>query len=326
MSSRCIAVCLQKSGTHLLAEVMQHLGFRVCGAVRPNPKIPYGKIEFTPADEKLLLAASEPVKRYQHAMYRLIGKQAQSDLVYKIWMDMFWSWRDRLGVPLKSRYDQHLLIRSLIATKRYSSLGFNSTPENMCWFFPSLPIAGMDGKFIEDWNQEKEPAIIFLVRDPRDMLVSFVDYLLRKTKYGMGTYREYLVYSEILSGIGSYEQQLLYAIRDPLFPGKLAIRESAWLANHASVLTVRYEDLAGARAGGNEDKQRDVLDKLATHVHRPIAMDKAVAACNKTDTFTFYKGKISRWRDCFTEEISNEFAAHCQFELDLLGYSEKRHA
>lgn len=320
MAERILAVCLQKSGTHLLAEVMQHLGLRLCGAVRPNPKVAFSKIPFTSADEEELLTHAGALTRLQSSLLRLINRRCANAIAYDVWLDMFWSWRERMGVPMRSRYDQNILTRGRTAAERYAKLGFSATPGNMCWFFSSLPVSGIDGQFVDDWTSSGEPAIIFNIRDPRDMLVSFVDYLLRKTKYGPGTYREYLIYGEILAALGSYEEQILYAICDPLFPGKLAVRESLWLLKHPAVLTVRYEDLAGERAGGTREKQIAALEAIAAHVGRSIDIDAVIDQFYNTDSFTFYKGKTNRWKEVFTPEMRDEFEQFHSTELHALGY------
>ncbi|WP_424947419.1 hypothetical protein [Candidatus Spongiihabitans sp.] len=100
------------------------------------------------------------------------------------------------------------------------------------------------------------------------------------------------------------------------------MRESMWLINHPSVLTVRYEDLAGKCAGGSEARQRQILKKLADHLNRAIDIDEAMRVCSRTDTFTFYKGKIGRWQDVFTDKICKEFNHHFALELEQLGYSD----
>jgi hypothetical protein len=321
MASRVVAVCLQKSGTHLLAQVLASFGLRVCGAVRPNPTVPYSRIPFTREDEDRILLHAGPMVRTWAAFLKVVAPKSRAELYYTVWSDVFWSWRERMGVPLRSRYDQHTWMQGRKSADRYSKIPFSATPNDLAWFLPSLSVSRLDGAFVQEWTAQKDPVLIFNIRDPRDMLLSFVDYLLGKTKYGPGTYREYMVYGEILRNLRNYHDQILFAIRDPLFPGKLATSESMWLLRHPAVLTVRYEDIAGAGSGGSHDKQAEALAAIGAHIGRECRFDKMRRDIANKDTFTFFKGKMHRWREEFSSRHIDEYKSRYDRELSALGYS-----
>lgn len=313
-SKRAIAVCLQKSGSHLLMDVMRRIfQFRPYGAVRPDPSDPNKRLDLT-AKEISYLSAIEGGS---------LNEDQKEEAAHRVWERMYWSWRNRLGVPVKSRYDQntHLIGERFFDENPESK--FLETPENLCWFFASLPVYALDGRFIADWYEDGDPKLIYLIRDPRDMLVSFIDYLMNRTKHGHGTYKESLIYEKILAALPSDQDRIDYAISDPMFPGRQALRESLWMVAHPDVLTVRYEDLSGRGTNNGMERKARAVNDIARHLGCTdffVGPDELYAFEN-SDTFTFYKAKIGRWRESFNADLEQRFSKEFATEMKLLGYA-----
>jgi hypothetical protein len=77
-----------------------------------------------------------------------------------------------------------------------------------------------------------------------------------------------------------------------------------WL-NCPNVLVMKFEDLIGAKGGGDAQKQIDILKKFSAHIGLPLSDAEIANLLSKfigSTSFTFRKGVIGDWRNHFNSD------------------------
>ncbi|HEX4307111.1 MAG TPA: hypothetical protein VHZ54_13830 [Solirubrobacterales bacterium] len=155
-------------------------------------------------------------------------------------------------------------------------------------------------------------APIFVVRDPRDVVVSLTDYVNRLRRHPhhhrftqrLSTDKER--YLAVINGFPAEGED----------PGSVSLAErlrghEPWLTAPA-VLTCRFETLIGPRGGGTEQGQRAELANLAGHAGVAVSrseLDDLAGRVFSTGSATFSKGVIGQWRTRFDDEVRAKFDA-----------------
>jgi hypothetical protein len=163
-------------------------------------------------------------------------------------------------------------------------------------------------------------AMIFIYRDPRDMIISHVFYATQMhTGHGMHTY-----YTQTL---GSMEERINAAIEGVKEPGselspigKKYQGYIGWL-DEASVLCLRFEDLILER----EKALGSILNYLETHGYSPSLprqqqIEILQLSIKPQESGTFRKGQTGGWREYFTEPNKIHFIDLTGDLLVRLGY------
>ena len=91
-------------------------------------------------------------------------------------------------------------------------------------------------------------------------------------------------------------------------------------------LTVRFEDLIGAKGGGDDSVQLETFIKMCQHLNIELPLKKAkILAGNifNSKSNTFNKGQIGAWRDQFDDEVKDIFKSVAGDLLIELGYEIK---
>jgi hypothetical protein len=163
-------------------------------------------------------------------------------------------------------------------------------------------------------------AIIFVYRDPRDMIVSHVFYATEmNSSHGMHQY-----YTQTLR---TMEKRINAAIEGVFVEGLklsgVAARYDAYLGwlEQPEVLCLRFEDLIEKR----DDTLMKVLAYLesrgmALRLDRMEAMQRIKTAIIPSKSGTFRKGKPGNWQDFFTESNRRTLKQHGGDLLIRLGY------
>ncbi len=319
-AERVLVVSLQKSGTHLMWELMKNLGYVVFGALtfhfdEGEDVFPFGR-DAREVAAKLVLS---PLQRWGLRLARFTSLYDQ--ITEKALYVMAMSWAERLGTPWASRHGLaplHFLYQKprLLGLSRHS---IRETPANTCMIKQELPLTRTDGNFIKHWSETGEPAIIFNYRDPRDVLVSFISYLLGKTG-GHGGYAEYFAYQPILEALPNDDERLMHAILDPSFPGHRDFEESLWLLRHPRVCKVSYEELVGAAGGGSDEVQNAAIARVMQHLGIERDSREVVRGIYNPASRTFHQGRIEKWRTAFKPEHHKAFNHRFGDLLALYGY------
>ena len=163
----------------------------------------------------------------------------------------------------------------------------------------------------------------FVIRDPRDVVVSGAKHAMQHT--GHFLHEEY-------KRLPSDKARLLAAIRgiqraDGSFLGsdmaaKLRSIEG-WL-NAPSVVTLKFEDMIGAQGGGSDGTQQAAILKVGEHIGLPLtppmALDIGHRAFGRGNTFR--AGQIGSWRQSFDDEVKAIFKQEAGALLIKMGYEQ----
>jgi hypothetical protein len=318
-ADRVLLVSLMKSGTHLIQELMVALGYGIYGTSRIPPEI---RPVF---DDDTRLEIARLV--YDDPSYDKVVAAKGTDTFVKetdeAWSALGWAWQCRFGMPLASRYGVSVINHPLVeqALHRTSSVPFARTPRNVCWMVTPLDLRSVDGRFLQEWTETGAPRIIFMYRDPRDVILSMVNFLSGKTAQGFGNFSENLAYSRILSTKETLEDKLTYALSDPSFPCNGDHERCLWLLNHPDVCKISFEELVGAAGGGSAAAQEAAVARVVDFLGAPHDPQTLAGRLFRRDSFTFYRGQIGSWREAFTPAHERLIASRLQEVIDLYGYA-----
>lgn len=169
---------------------------------------------------------------------------------------------------------------------------------------------------------------IFMIRDPRDQVVSFIHFAQDSMKI-WETLRSMPFEAAVTSWIT--DTKLIKAkgrFSDPIMDsfGNIADFYNHYLPwiDHPNFYTVRFENLIGAQGGGNDELQRQEIQNIAAHLSIELTDERL----NKTvqelfgKSRTFRKGQIGSWRTKFTQEQKDIFKQCAGDLLIYLGYEK----
>ena len=160
--------------------------------------------------------------------------------------------------------------------------------------------------------------MICIRRDPRDIVVSFADWIGSRPDYFLHPAFAPLSREErvrlLLRG-GELDVARLCP-----FPDVLRLAEG-WLSAE-NVLQVSFEELIGPAGGGDAAAQIRALAALHTHSGAPKPLEDVDKASIYGASLTFNKGRSQRWRELadpfLVEEIEETMGPH----LGVWGYEE----
>lgn len=167
--------------------------------------------------------------------------------------------------------------------------------------------------------------VVNLVRNPRDMLVSRLHYIL-------GLKRHHLHHA-LADQYPDGKSRLKALIVGPdagkdnvggLFrPYRTMLEGFVGWTDAPDVLTLRYEDLVGAKGGGDRKVQEASLSRFFEHVGQPMSHEKIAEIIDEgaaQKSATLRKGRIGDWRETFDDEIEALFQAEVGDVAKALGY------
>jgi len=162
---------------------------------------------------------------------------------------------------------------------------------------------------------------VFLIRDPRDIVVSQVHFVSKTTDH-----RQHETFASIpdtkerlrLSIVGDPDRKVA-SIADRLD------HYAGWLTSGA--LVVRFEDLVGSGGGGDDAAQERTVRELYGYLGLDADDARVGATCRQlfsSDSPTFRKGAIGQWRDQFDDELEALFARSVGDRMQKYGYEPSR--
>ena len=316
-ADRVVVVSPQKAGTHLIQELFITLGYASVGAIKQNDRntpefthrqrLDIARVVFGAEDFEA--CAALPPEEFR----------ARTDLA---WKGMLYAWYRRFGQPVTSRYGAELARDPdvIITNPDFYSQDFESPPAGVCWFWHDFSITRVDGLFVSSWTHSRRPPLILNYRDPRDALISVINFMEGKTAQGFGNFFERLAYNRILLAKDSMAAKIEYALTDPSFPGGSEYEDNIWLLHHPDVLKSRFEDLVGAEGNGSEAAQVDSVARILEHVGSDADPKEVAARLYNTNSWSFFRGKTGDWRNVFTPRLRDMFAERYGTTLDHYGY------
>lgn len=145
---------------------------------------------------------------------------------------------------------------------------------------------------------------LFLVRDPRAVVVSQSHYVVQRSDHRL---------HEAFVGLSEPERLRLAIVGDPRIDmPSIADRLASfcgWLDSDA--LTVRFEDLVGPAGGGDATTQEETVSAIYRHLglRADDALVRSVCArLFSTNSPTFRTGSIDGWRRAFDPTLEALFA------------------
>lgn len=144
---------------------------------------------------------------------------------------------------------------------------------------------------------------IFMVRDPRDIVVSQVHYVSKR-----GDHRLHARFAQE----PNVRDRLRLAIVGDAANGLPSIGDrlgyfAGWL--DAGCLVVRFEELVGPQGGGERARQRACVAAIFDHVGVPSSEPAVDSVCDRlfsSDSPTFRAGRIGQWPEYLDDELLAE--------------------
>lgn len=165
---------------------------------------------------------------------------------------------------------------------------------------------------------EEQATALFLVRDPRDIVVSQAHYITQRRDHPQ---------HDLFRSAENLEARVLLAIRGNAKTGLDSVGSrlkayAGWL-KETRVLTLRYEDLIGPQGGGSRDKQEAAIASTLKHLRVELSVDakaKLAASTFAVSSPTFRQGSVGRWREVFTARVEDAFRSEADEQLATYGY------
>ncbi|MGX6648987.1 sulfotransferase domain-containing protein [Maricaulaceae bacterium MS644] len=159
---------------------------------------------------------------------------------------------------------------------------------------------------VADALRDAERRSIFVWRDPRDVLVSMLNYARSQSKPEHLAKRLAELDDEdaLISLLEGHGDLIAFADYVDGFLG--------WIGQ-PGVLTVCFEDLVGPEGGGTAERQRRTFEEICDHLGveaDPERVAYAARAAFNRRAGTFYKGRTGAWRDHFSPKVAEAFNAH----------------
>jgi hypothetical protein len=154
---------------------------------------------------------------------------------------------------------------------------------------------------------------LFIYRNPLDIVISEANYYHRDGNAIFGGYLK----------DRSFEERLLALIDDPWLFGTIRDRMAGfvpWLA-FSNVVPVSFEELVGARGGGDDAVQRRLIWSLQLKLHVPGRPDDFAAQVFDPESATFNAGQIGSHREKLGERARKRFLEQPQDFMQALGYA-----
>jgi len=165
-----------------------------------------------------------------------------------------------------------------------------------------------------------------MLRDPRDVVISGVFFILRRQQHRCHEYFSSLpgMDARITASITGVD-----ASRSSTNTGLDNIsdrfsRFTPWIGEEYNLL-VLYENLIGSKGGGNAARQIEEIKKISRHIDQPLLPHEIIFIAQRTfspRSATFRKGVSGEWAKYFTESHRKVFKDLAGHLLTKLGYEE----
>ena len=191
------------------------------------------------------------------------------------------------------------------------------TDENNIYRKAHLPYSEELEKFLISLGYK----VLFIIRDPRDVVVSYCNHMLRDSNYPL---------HKIFLNLKSDAERIKTVINGRKFSNGYALsalqnRIENVMGWWESSLTcsVRFEDLIGAQGGGISRVQHEQIKKLTKYLCYQLTSNDHFRISKQIfypKANTFYKGIIGQWKTKFADSNIDHFKLTCGKYLIKLGY------
>lgn len=166
---------------------------------------------------------------------------------------------------------------------------------------------------------EEKIRIICILRDPRDIALSLVRYLIKhQHPAAQGLSEEALLHS-VLDGLVLNPSPRVR----PRIMRNLAASCEAFLPwmEYPHTLTVRFEDLVGAEGGGDKDVQLAAIQCVLAFLGKDLARAEEIRGKAFGGTRTFSGGQIGGWQSAYSQEHCHKAQKVFGTYLRMTGYN-----
>jgi len=191
---------------------------------------------------------------------------------------------------------------------------------------------------------ERDIRVVCLYRDPRAQVVSNLHWILKTPAHAWHRYlADHLSLRDdrlvaLIQGVSAgdvaryfdagvrfHDSRSAYGPRSDRRDGVVSVFGIflGWLDDR-QCLSLRFEDVIGARGGGERSRQIDALQKLHEHTGLGTLPGRRAEllghALFDADALTFRSGQVQDWQREFSPGVRELFAAEANGLLDVLGY------
>ncbi len=189
-------------------------------------------------------------------------------------------------------------------------------PRRTCLFLHKLSV----GAHLLPWCGGGGPRLFYNYRDPRDSLLSLVNYLLLKANDHYTEMPWNMIHAQVLADLETWDEQLMFAIRS-MQSHTVKYRDHEWMFHHPRVINLAYEELVGPRGGGASCAQRAKVEEVAAAVGACEARaEQVVHELYDPSARTFFRGQIGGWKEAFGRRHVDEFDRKYADILATYGY------
>jgi hypothetical protein len=214
------------------------------------------------------------------------------------------------GTHLASRLVEHLgfsLVWRLynevevLEAERPGRTDTTSIPYGRCLVVHRMSADRMSPWFYKEWASGSIQ-VLLSVRDPRDVLVSALDYLLAKRDVALPFPGLYIL-MDVVRQIDGRGRQLDFLMDEVCLPmlGPLhpiaVLRDMSYLALHPSCLVVRFEDLVGPQGGGSAERQTVAIQAVLDWSNIEGDPRRLAERLFDPRVKVFNQGRVGRWRE-----------------------------
>lgn len=163
---------------------------------------------------------------------------------------------------------------------------------------------------------------ILLIRDPRDIVISNVNYITRVNP-------KHRLHEHFVSRLKTDKERLHFCITGSRDPEEWSIalqleKFFPW-TQCPNALTVRFRDLIGEHGGGTAEAQREAVDQILNFIGVNLDETKKRDLMNRmfySRSKTFNKAQINQWQTVFDDEDKKLFKAVAGEWLIRYGYEK----
>lgn len=163
-----------------------------------------------------------------------------------------------------------------------------------------------------------EIKMLFIIRDPRDVLVSWANYIHQHPGH--------FAYSGHVGK--NFEDRVQLVLKGGYLPNGIYIESfasilcaiSGWL-NAQNVFVTRFEDLVGSQGGGSDLVQSRELERICGYLGVDNINPTVIASQLFGGTKTFREGQIAGWQNALSVDLKKQVDEKILHLLPGLGYS-----
>ena len=172
---------------------------------------------------------------------------------------------------------------------------------------------------LEKMLTDQDFRMIQIIRDPRDVLVSFAYWIEKRPDFFPYRLFAPLTVEERINTLMAGSSLDAGFVWEPF--SVIMDRSLGWLKKD-NVLVVRFEDLVGTHGGGDNIRQASALKRIAEWIGTQVDADM-VAENLFGGTPTFRKGEIGNWNNVLTAKNRELFASAIGSErISYWGYKD----